>query len=160
MAAPKGNSYWRNRYHHGADPSFTDPQDLWLKCCGYFEWVEANPLKEVKAFAHQGNITKADLPLRRVMTLSGLRIHLGIHERTWQRYRELEGFCGVCERVEEIIRNQKFEGAAAGQFNAMIIARDLGLREQTSNELTGADGGPLQVQGISIEFVKPNSEQG
>ncbi|MDC9826565.1 terminase small subunit, partial [Devosia sp. ZB163] len=44
-------------------------------------------------------------------------------------------------RVDEIIRAQKFEGAAAGLLNPNIIARDLGLADK--QELTGKGGSPL-----------------
>jgi hypothetical protein len=151
MAAKKGNSYWRNRLIHGRPLEFKTPQELWDKCVDYFEWVEKTPLKETKPFAFRGRVTKAQLPLRRIMTLAGLRIHIGIAEPTWADYRAREDFSGVCALVEEIIRNQKLEGAAAGQFNAMIIARDLGLRDNVGH--SGPDGGPIEVKGINVTFI-------
>ena len=47
----------------------------------------------------------------------------------------------------EIIRTQKFAGAAADLLNANIIARDLGLADK--NEVTGKDGGPVEVKELS-----------
>jgi hypothetical protein len=47
----------------------------------------------------------------------------------------------VTTRVDEIIRTQKFQGAAADLLNPNIIARDLGLSEKS--EITGANGAPL-----------------
>lgn len=55
-----------------------------------------------------------------------------------------EGFGSVTTRAEEIIRRQKFEGAAAEFLNANIIARDLGLADKS--ELTGKDGGAIEVK--------------
>jgi len=40
-------------------------------------------------------------------------------------------FLTVIEEIERAIYNQKFQGAAGNLLNANIIARDLGLKEQT-----------------------------
>ena len=79
----------------------------------------------------------------RAMTLSSLCIFLDIAFQTWQNYKERQGFLEIVSRVEEIIRTQKFQGAAADLLNPNIIARDLGLSEK--QEVTGADGAPLVV---------------
>lgn len=53
----------------------------------------------------------------------------------------------VTTYVEEIIRTQKFEGAAVGAFNANIIARDLGLSDKKEID------GKFQVEQITgMEF--------
>lgn len=46
----------------------------------------------------------------------------------------MEGFSDVTSRAEDIIYDQKFSGAAADLLNANIIARDLGLKEQSQVE--------------------------
>lgn len=134
MAAPIGNSFWKQRSSHGRKPIFPDPEILWAACCEYFEWVEANPLKEAQAFAYQGSVTVHELSKMRAMTVSGLCIFLDISQEAWGDYRDREGFSDVTSRVDEIIRTQKFEGASAGLLNANIIARDLGLADKTENE--------------------------
>ncbi len=143
MAAPKGNQFWKARAKHGRDKLLSDPLALWEDCQGYFEWIEANPLSEAKAFAYQGEVTMANLPKMRAMTLAGLSIHLGIDQQTWRNYRDNKDFIEVITRVETIIEAQKFEGAAAELLNPNIIARDLGLADK--RELTGNDGGPVEV---------------
>lgn len=144
MAAPKGNRFWEARSSHGRDPKFGDPDALWAACCEYFEWVDDNPLWEGKAFSYQGEIIKTDMPKMRAMTLSGLCIFLDIARSTWTEYSKKEGFSNITTRVEEVIFDQKFSGAAADLLNANIIARDLGLKDQLSNEHTGKDGGAIQ----------------
>lgn len=134
MAAPKGNRFWEARSSHGRNPKFESPEALWAACCEYFEWVEANPLYEVKAFAFQGVITQESLPKLRAMTISGLCIFLDITRQTWGTFRAMEGFSDITTRAEEIIYDQKFSGAAADLLNANIIARDLGLKEQSQVE--------------------------
>lgn len=134
MAAPKGNKFWQARSKHGRNPKFTDPDILWEACCEYFDWVEKHPLWETKAFSFQGTITKARLPKMRAMTISGLCIFLDIADSTWDQYRTKKGFSGITTRVEKLIYEQKFSGAAADLLNANIIARELGLVEKKSVE--------------------------
>lgn len=142
MAAPEGNQFWKARSSHGRAPIFASPDDLWTACVEYFDWVEANPLKEAQAFAYQGAVTVHELSKMRAMTVSGLCIFLDISADAWENYRRREDFVGVTTRVDEIIRTQKFEGASAGLLNPSIIARDLGLADKT--ELTGKGGGPIE----------------
>lgn len=143
MSAPLGNEFWKIRSTHGRAPIFPSPEALWEACCEYFEWVEANPLKEAQAFAYQGTVTVHELSKMRAMTVGGLCIFLDISQQAWSEYRTRQGFGEITTRVDEIIRSQKFGGAAAGLLNANIIARDLGLADKS--ELTGKDGAPIEV---------------
>ena len=70
------------------------------------------------------------IPKPTAMTLQGLRVYIGIGQDAWIDYRGQEKFSEVCAEIEEIIYQQKFAGAASGQFNHAIIARDLGLADK------------------------------
>ena len=144
MAAPLGNQFWKARSSHGRNPIFASPDDLWTAASEYFEWVEANPLYEAKAFAFQGAVTVESLPKMRAMTIMGLCIFLDISQQAWAEYKVREGFGEVTSRIDEIIRTQKFAGAAADLLNPNIIARDLGLSDKS--EITGKDGGPIETE--------------
>ncbi|TIT64348.1 MAG: DNA-packaging protein [Mesorhizobium sp.] len=137
MPAPVGNRFWEQRSSHGRAPIFATPEDLFAASCEYFQWVEDNPLYEAKAFAYQGDVTIQELPKMRAMTIGGLCIFLDIARRTWDGYGEREDFVPVKTRVEEIIRAQKFAGAAADLLNPNIIARDLGLSDKQDVAHTG-----------------------
>ena len=130
MASPVGNQFWKARSKHGRDRLFASSELLWEACCEYFEWVEANPLYEMKAFAYQGVVVQEPVAKMRAMTIGGLCIFLDIDEVTWRRWREVEDFCTVVSRAEQIIYQQKFTGAAADLLNPNIIARDLGLADK------------------------------
>lgn len=147
MPAPKGNRFWEARSSHGRKPIFSDPDHLWTACLEYFEWVEANPLWESKAFHNSGEVVTATLPKMRAMTISGLCLFLDIDPSTWWDYAKKDGFSHVCARAGEVIRDQKFGGAAADLLNPSIIARDLGLAEK--QEHTGANGGPIETKELS-----------
>ncbi|MFT6988160.1 MAG: hypothetical protein ACJASL_000120 [Paraglaciecola sp.] len=136
MAAPKGNRFWEARAKHGRDLIFTSSDILWTACCEYFVWVDDNPLQEVKAFAFQGIVTQESIPKMRAMTIDGLCLFLDISTDTWKLYKDREDFIGVTRKAENVIRSQKFSGAAADLLNANIIARDLGLSDKKDIEIT------------------------
>jgi hypothetical protein len=131
MAAPKGNKFWLLRSSHGRKPIFEHQDDLWDACCEYFEWVEENPLMAAEVVKYQGEATLAEVPKMRAMTIAGLCLFLDIDKSTWFDYANKQDFSHVTTQAEEIIRQQKFEGAAAELLNANIIARDLGLTDKT-----------------------------
>jgi len=153
MSAPKGNQFWKARSTHGRKPIFPDAETLWEACVEYFEWVEANPLYEDSVQSYQGNVKHEPIAKMRAMTVTGLCTFLDISLQAWTEYRSRDGFGEVTTRVDQIIRDQKFSGAAAGLLNANIIARDLGLAEKS--EHTGANGGPIQTENLSdLEAAK------
>ena len=140
MAAPVGNKYWEMRGKHGRDYEYT-PEALWNEALKYFEWVEANPLIESKPFAFQGEITIAQVPKMRAMTIGGFCLFADISFETFSKYRKTDDFIEVTTRIEACIREQKFTGAAAELLNPNIIARDLGLMETVDHK---NDGGKFE----------------
>ena len=157
MPAPKGNRFWEMRSSHGRNPVFETPEDLWDAAVEYFDWVEDNPLKASETVKFQGKATLTEVPKMRAMTIGGLCIFLDIDQTTWRAYGEKEGFSRVVRDVEEIIRTQKFTGAAADLLNANIIARDLGLADRS--ELSGPDRGPIPVKTLADFYAdQPDAE--
>lgn len=138
-----GNRWWELRSSAGIKPIFSDPDVLWGAACEYFDYVEEHPLEEEKGFAFQGVVTKEKFKKMRAMTLEGLCLFLDISTETWRAYRKSEVMSGVVSKVENVIRTQKFEGAAADLLNPNIIARDLGLNENLKQTLQNPDGSPL-----------------
>ena len=132
MAAPKGNKYWEFRNKHGRDYKYT-PEKLWEEAIKYFQWIEENPLWEEELFAYQGQVTRERKYKMRAMTITGFCLFADIDESTFFSYRNNKDFINIIMRIEKTIYSQKFEGAAATLLNPNIIARDLGLREQTDN---------------------------
>lgn len=122
-----GNQFWKARSKHGRDKIFKTPEELWSACEEYFQWVEDNPLWEIKSYMYQGAPVQDQVPKMRAMTIGGLCIFLDIDRSTWTAWKTQEDFSSVVARVEEVIRDQKFTGASADLLNPNIIARDLGL---------------------------------
>jgi len=147
MPAPKGNEFWKARTSTGRKPKFESPDQLWELCCAYFEWVEANPLKEEKIFTYQGKIIRGTLNKMRPMTFFGLCLFLKIRFVTWKNYKKREDFLHITTRVERIIWDQKFVGAAANLLNPNIIARELGLRSRLGH---GEPGSQPATSGVLV----------
>ena len=148
MAAPKGNQFWKARASSGASPRYATPESLWEDCLEYFQWVEDNPLESAEKVTFQGVGSLMVIPKMRAMSVIGLCNFLGINSATWYGWRgkgegHREDLLSIITQAEEIIRQQKFEGASADLLNPNIIARDLGLVDK--REHAGPDGGPIQT---------------
>lgn len=142
------------RRHHGPHSRYT-PEELWEKSCEYFQWVEDNPLWEVKSYMYMGQPVQDRIPKMRAMTMGGLCLFLGLHaEALYKCARERESYRDVVATICNVMREQKFAGAAADLFNANIIARDLGMKELHLHEHTGADGGPITSITANLDPVE------
>lgn len=138
MAAPKGNQFWKARTRHGRHKLFESSEALWEACSEYFEWIDAHPLQAAELVKYQGQAKVKHVPRMRAMTVGGLCIFLDVGLDTWVRWRSEKDFCDVVTRVDQIIREQKFGGAAAEMLNPNIIARDLGLADRAMTEHSGS----------------------
>lgn len=153
MSFTFGNRFWEQRSSHGRKPIFADPDEMWQAACEYFDWVEANPLIEMKAFAYQGVVVQEPMPKMRAMTLGGLILFLDIDRQTFANYRANPDFFAVVSKIEEVIRDQKFSGAAADLLNANIIARDLGLADKQEVNATVVDATLTDAQRAALDRV-------
>lgn len=157
MSAPAGNKFWEARSSHGRNPIFATPEDLWVAATEYFLWVTENPLYADQLVTFQGSATHEPVAKMRAMTMVGLCNFLDIGTSTWADYRGREGFSEIVSRVEAVIFQQKFEGAAADLLNPNIIARDLGLADK--RQLGNDPDNPLPAQQVTI-FALPDNGRG
>jgi hypothetical protein len=135
MAPPKGNRFWEKRSKHGRDKIMADPDVMWKAACEYFKWAEDTPLWESKVTQFQGAPVDMVVPKMRAMTIEGLCLFLDINKTTWYDYCKRDDFINITKRIDDVIRSQKFAGAAADLLNANIIARDLGLSDKKELEV-------------------------
>lgn len=124
-----GNRFWELRSSHGRKPIFASATQLWNAATEYFDWVEQNPLYEMKPFAYQGQVVQEPVAKMRIMTIGALCLFLGISERSWYEYKARPDFLQICEDIEAVIRQQGIAGASADLLNPMIVARVHGLKE-------------------------------
>lgn len=152
MSAPEGNQFWKLRSKHGRDKIFETPAILWEACEEYFEKTES------RKWIRKDWVGKDAMEVKREtetpFTLTGLFVFLEIDRKTWDLYRLREEFIPVTTRVEQIMYTQKFEGASVGAFNANIIARDLGLREQTDVNVSDSRKSAEELFPSEEEFTK------
>lgn len=149
MAAPAGNQFWKLRAKHGRDKLFESPDLLWESACEYFQWCVDNPFIEID---YRGkDIEQVELPKMRPFTWAGLEFYLDIDSlREYKTNPKYKDFSQVIGRIEKIIYDQKFSGAASGFLNANIISRDLGLAQAI--EVSTPEKQVIKIAGQSIEF--------
>lgn len=143
MSAPLGNQFWKLRSKHGREKLFESPDALWEAACEYFESIQNSPYKKVEAKTvnigdYQSRVELVELPVMKPFTMHGLCRYLGCNTVYFYQFEKNlkqddpkhQDFSNIITRIREIIYEQKFSGAAAGFFNANIIARDLGLADK------------------------------
>jgi hypothetical protein len=159
MAATIGNQFWKLRSKHGRDKIFSTPDIMKEACYEYFKWCEDHPLIEIDFRNSKKGLEKIELPKMRALTLEGLSMFLHVNSKYFIQFENglsekkdeiSKDFSNIVTHIREVIRNQKFEGAAAGFLNPNIIARDLGLKERT--DLTTDD------EKINITFFEKKNE--
>lgn len=143
MSAPKLNQFWKLRSKHGRDLIFSTPEILWEAAVQYFEATDARKWKK-KDWVGKDAI-EVERETETPYTISGLCLYLDVSREWWNKFKNenREDFLQVLTRIENIIYTQKFEGASVGAFNPSIIARDLGLKEQTDITSNGKDLQPV-----------------
>lgn len=152
-----GNQFWKMRSSHGPKPKFKNGEQLKAACEEYFEWVSDANLFEDKVNFYEGVAVHEPAAKMHAMTISGLCIFLDVSTAIWAEWRKnREDLLDVIRWAEDIIRHQKFVGAAAGLLNANIIARDLGLKDAQDHSST--DGTMTPKNGISIVELPKKDE--
>lgn len=165
--APKSNQFWKLRNTDGRDKLFESPELLWTAATEYFNWCDAHPWFKVEAIK-SGDRAKELVKIPTVIpyTLTGLLLYLEVNEGYWRDFKKAnhEGFSSVICRVEMIIYNQKFIGAATGAFNANMISRELGQVDRLDvtskgralNQLPPVIIQPVQHTGYPILESEPD----
>lgn len=141
-----GNQFWKLRAKHGREKIFSSPELLREAAYEYFDYIESNPLEQEEIVKYKDCYQMVNVTKKRVFQIGGLCIFLGINIQYFDDFEEsLKGkddsiskdFSLIITHIREVIRLQKFEGAASGFFNPTIIARDLGLKDKTDITTNG-----------------------
>lgn len=134
MPAPKGHPLWPDPEKFRNPKIFKEPEDLLEAAIQYFQWCSNNPLIK-KDFIRSGESagTIVDLETDRPYLIEGFCNYVGITTQTFDNYskkKEYEKFFGVCRAIRETIFRQNLEGGLSGGFNAMLVARKLGIQDK------------------------------
>jgi len=109
---------------------FKTPEDLENAALAYFTWCNDTPWIKtdvIRSGDRAGELLS--IPTQRPYTIIAMCHHIGIDVKTFYNYEKNPEFFHITTHIVNKIRNQKYEGAAVGAFNANIIARDLGLTD-------------------------------
>jgi hypothetical protein len=143
-----GNRFWHMRSTHGRPRLYDNAADLEADCAAYFDWVEQNPRYREEVSFFQGVPTHTNVALRRVSSIGGLCLHLGIDNDTWLNWRkERPDLKDVIARADLAIATDQLEGGMAGEYNGVIVSRVLGLADKS--ELSGPGGRPIQTEDVT-----------
>lgn len=155
MPAPKGHERWGNPLN----PKKYTPEELWNGALDYFKWADENPwmkieqskmpqrlsptmAKEMKSSLIKKFLSQVvEIPTQRPYTIEALCLHLNITRETFDNYSKEKGYetyFDICRAIRDIIDNNHLEGGMVGAFNANIVTRKLGLKEQS--DLSGSIG--------------------
>ncbi|MFU1607036.1 terminase small subunit [Sulfitobacter pontiacus] len=112
---------WRPR-------KFGCPEQLAEQFVNYANYMEDNPLLEIKLFFYRGEVVTGKCRKPRPMTIESFSSFLGISSRTW-RYWKLnrEDLAEIIEIIEDAIFDHLFCLATANLVKANLISRKLGL---------------------------------
>ena len=128
---------WEVKRKVGRPPVWASPEELMQTALEYFQWAEENPLMEAKAMVAGGEVVIEYIPKPRTLTLWGLCAYADTTTKSWSDYKYKPEFSDIIKKIEGMMTEQKFAGAAAGLFNANIIARHLGLTDNQKVEHSG-----------------------
>ena len=137
MGAPKGNQYWKlaDMSKIGRPPRYKKPEELLQDAYDYFQYCDNNPIITTETTTSAKGTFLKTVEHRVPYTIDGLYTYLGVCNLDY--YKTKEEFSWVLTYIRQIIRDQKYTGAAAGIFNGNIIARDLGLADKKEIDHSG-----------------------
>jgi hypothetical protein len=125
---------WKMRPKHGRDHLFKTPETLWEAACGYFQWCDEHSVFQMVRGPSSQPVM--GMPRVRAYTLQGLCVYLGCGSKYFNHFEAQragktdevsEEFMRIISLIRDVIFEQKFTAAAAGELNPGIIARELNL---------------------------------
>lgn len=94
------------------------------------------------------------MPCERPYSIGGLCVFANISQVTFLNYSTKEGYetyFTICSHIKDIIDKQHFEGGMIGAYNANIVTRKLGLKENIDTTTNGKE--ITQPQQMSDELI-------
>jgi len=147
-----GREIWRNGLPKLGRPyDFPTGPDLLKAFTDYFEYNDENPIYKTDSIRSGERAGETlYIPVKRPYSLIGFCVYHGKGEHfirqlqlnlTGKEDENSRELSSVLAWATSICYSDKIDGATAGVYNPLIVARDLGLKEKTEN--TGKDDAPL-----------------
>ena len=130
----------------GQPKKFSTPEQAWDEFLNYVAWCKVNPIERVdvcKSGDNAGLQIHANVP--RPYTMEGVYNYLNINAETFRNYegrgtKDPKSYTEYVEtfiRIRITVRQQKLEGALAGNYHANLVAKELGLVEHVDVKSDG-----------------------
>lgn len=139
----------------GIHKAIPTPELMWQYFTAYKEKVKSSPIL-VQDFVGK-DAEEVERKKEKPLTMEGFYNYLddnNIITDATDYFENKEGrysdFIRICSRIRREIRQDQIEGGMAGIYNPSITQRLNGLTEKTQQEITGANGGPIQITGMEI----------
>ena len=153
MSATKGNQFWKLRSKHGRDKLFETPELLLESAFEYFQWCDDNPLIKTESTKTEKGFVEKEIPTQRPYTKDAFFLYIGCSETWLTNFKKncSQDFLKVIDEIEKTITTNQLIGATVGMYNANIIARLIGLKEQTESTNLNIN---KEVKELSDEDIK------
>ena len=116
------------------------PEKMWELFQEYVDNERRNPLYKREYVGKDGN--EVDTPLQVPITFEGFECYLQdkdiiehLSDYAANKDDKYKDYSTIITRIRQNCFVQNFKGASVGLFNANLIARKIGLKEQTETEL-------------------------
>ena len=103
------------------------PEQLFDLAVKYFSWAEDNAIKAAETASFQGVVTENLVHKPRVFTLTGFCLYCGVTSSAIEKWRKSAGYDEVMVFIDSVIREQKYQLAASGIVNPVMISKELGI---------------------------------
>lgn len=147
---------WKSAKKVGRPKNIKSPQMMWELACEYFAHVDNTPVYKVEQKKGNTQFPRGQkLTTKQILAISSATVELPYQRPyTWDGFENwlfLNGylkklddykankegryteFADILTRIDKIIFNNKYTGAAVGLFDSRIVARDLGLVDKKEN---------------------------
>lgn len=103
---------------------FDTPMSIKIGFEDYLRWVKMNPFKTTKPItAGQAAGTIMEIETPRPLTMFMFLSHIKMPKKVWDKKKEDENFCDLCELIENTINGNLIDGALVGVYDAKLAAK-------------------------------------
>jgi len=124
-----------------AQATFTDESELWEAFESYEEWVEENPIPKtelLRSGADAGLTVK--MYKERPLSIESFCVHAGITSKTFRTWRNEGKYSTTIEKIDDKIFSYQQERAIIDEYNAGIVAMQLGMKQKQEIAVTELAG--------------------
>ena len=137
----------------GRPKAIESPEVMWQLYMEYKEWAKNNPILVHDFVGKDAEEVKREK--ERPLIMEGFENYCfrkGVISDLGDYFKNKDGryeeFASICRAIKKDIREDQIGGGMAGIYNPSITQRLNNLTEKT--ELSGPNGGPVQIQGMQI----------